>query len=282
MMPAAGTLRSHARLRPGGRIPELLTRGAAGLVLACVVAGGAHRSGALNPSGAAAAIVLGTLATAAGWTWAYLLVAYFIVTSALSRAGAAAKAARTGDVVAKGGRRDWRQVLANGGVFGAACGVWLAVPEHHIAAIAAGSLAAAAADSWATEIGTLVPGVPRSILTLERVPPGTSGGVSLAGTAAMIAGAVFIGGIVRLLGFPDTVAAAAAAGGVGGALVDSVLGAAVQARRWCSACGMATEQAQHRCGTPTVAAGGVQWLDNDGVNFACALSGGLLAALLVA
>ena len=254
----------------------------AGLALACIVAAIARRAGALSGSGAGAAIVVGTLATAAGWAWAALLIAYFLPTSALSRAGAAAKAARTGDVVAKGGRRDWRQVIANGGVFAVACGAWLVIPRSEVAALAIGSLAAAAADSWATEVGTRTRGVPRSILTLRGVAPGTSGGVTAAGTAAMVAGALFIAGIAHLLGFPPAVTASAAVGGVGGALTDSVLGAAVQARRWCPMCGIRTEQVQHRCGTPTVAAGGVQWIDNDAVNLACALSGGLLAALLVA
>lgn len=272
----------HACPRPGGRILEPLTRVLAGLALACIVAAVARRAGALSGSGAGAAVVVGALATAAGWVWAALLLAFFLPASALSRAGAAAKSARTGDVVAKGGQRDWRQVFANGGVFALACGAWLFVPGRDVAALAIGSLAAAAADSWATEIGTLVRGAPRSILTFRRVAPGTSGGVTAAGTAAMVAGALFIAGIAHLLGFAPAVAAAAAAGGVGGALIDSVLGAAVQARRWCPACGIATEQVQHRCGTPTLAAGGVQWIDNDAVNLACAMSGGLLAALLVA
>ena len=272
----------HAPRRPGGRILEPLTRVPAGLALACIVAAVAVRAGALSGSGAGAAVVTGTLATAAGWAWAALLVAYFLTTTALSRAGAAAKAARTGDVVAKGGRRDWRQVLANGGVFAVACGAWLIIPETYVAALAIGSLAAAAADSWATEIGTLTGGVPRSVLSLRRVAPGTSGGVTAAGTAAMLAGALFIATIAHLLGFAPAVTAAGAAGGVGGALIDSVLGAAVQARRWCPACRIATEQVQHRCGSPTHALGGVQWIDNDAVNLVCALSGGLLAALLVA
>jgi uncharacterized protein (TIGR00297 family) len=224
----------------------------------------------------------GIVATAAGWGWATLLVAYFVTTTGLTRVGRRAKEARTGDVVAKGGARDWRQVAANGGVFAFAA-AWAAIGLNDGAAIAAlgvGSLAAAAADSWGTEVGTLSARPPRSILTLKRVPPGTSGGVSLPGTIALVAGAAFIAALALLAGFPGGVVRAAAAGGVFGALVDSVLGATLQARRWCPACARATEQPVHRCGAESVQRGGVAWLDNDAVNFACALSGGLLAAAL--
>lgn len=237
---------------------------------------------ALARSGAVAATIAGAIACAAGWSWAFTLIGYFVATSGLSRVGARRKEARVGGIVAKGGTRDWGQVAANGGIFVAGAVAWAAgwhAPE--VAAFALGSLAAAAADSWATEIGTLIGGTPRSILTLRRVPPGTSGAVSTPGTAAMLAGAAFLGLLAWVLGWEARVAAAAAAGGVGGAVLDSLLGALVQARRWCPRCGAATERDVHDCGTPTTLVGGVRWVDNDVVNVACAAGGALLAVLLV-
>jgi uncharacterized protein (TIGR00297 family) len=251
-----------------------------GALLAGVVSLAARRAGALDRSGAVAATAAGAAAVAAGWSWAALLIAYFVATSALSRVGAAIKAERTGDVVAKGGARDWWQVGANGGVFTlAALASAVAGPSWTWSALAAGSLAAAAADSWGTEVGTLAGRPPRSILSLRRVPPGTSGGVTLQGSLATVAGAVFIGGLAWAFGWDGRVALAAAAGGVAGAFTDSLVGATLQVRRRCPRCGIATERAIHRCGAPTAITGGLAWLDNDAVNLACALTGGLLAVL---
>ncbi len=252
-----------------------------GALLATLIAGAAVRAGALTRSGALAAIIVGGGASAAGWNWALLLIAYFVATTLLTRMGRRTKEARTGDVVAKGGTRDWWQVAANGGVFVVAAG-WTAIATDSITvmALGVGALAAAAADSWATEIGTLAARPPRSILTFRPVAPGTSGGMSVPGTLSMASGAAFVSLLALLLGFSPVVAVAATAGGIAGALVDSLLGATLQARRWCPACKRSTEQPVHRCGTATLPRGGVPWLDNDAVNFACTLSGGVMAALL--
>ncbi|MEO7474672.1 MAG: DUF92 domain-containing protein, partial [Gemmatimonadales bacterium] len=50
--------------------------------------------------------------------------------------------------------------------------------------------------------------------------------------------------------------------------VDSALGAWVQGRYHCTACGVASEWPVHRCGARTVREGGMAWLNNDGVNLA--------------
>ena len=151
------------------------SRVAAGLALALVVALAARRARSLSPSGATAAVVVGTSAVAAGWAYGALLIAYFVASSALSRWRAAEKTRRTDAVVEKGGERDARQVLANGLAF-AACALGTLVTSPRAAAAwgtaAAGALAAAAADTWATEIGTLSSRPPRSVLTGRVVPAG--------------------------------------------------------------------------------------------------------------
>ena len=203
---------------------------------------------------------------------------FFVASTALSRLGAARKEARTSDVVAKGGERDAVQVLANGGLFAVAALLDVVAPSPLWRAAGAGALAAATADTWATEIGTLVGGEPRSILSGRLVPAGTSGGVTLAGTAASAAGALFVALVALALGWGAGAAAAAALGGVAGATADSLLGATVQARRWCDRCERGTERPVHGCGRPTRAVGGIRWLGNDAVNALCSLAGALLAA----
>jgi uncharacterized protein (TIGR00297 family) len=241
--------------------------------VALAIALAARRARSLTDGGAAAATVVGTLAVAAGWAWGALLIAFFVSSTLLSRWRAADKERRTGAVVEKGGERDATQVLANGGVFAAAAAAMLLWPHPAWAAAGAGALAAAAADTWATEVGTLARGRPRALLTWRPVAPGTSGAVSAQGTAAMLAGAAFVALAARLLGLPGDVAVAALAGGVAGAVADSLLGATVQARRWCDRCDSATERRVHDCGAATRHAGGIAAVGNDAVNVACGVVG---------
>ncbi|MGH7635177.1 MAG: DUF92 domain-containing protein, partial [Gemmatimonadaceae bacterium] len=46
--------------------------------MAIAIALAAWRAGSLNRSGTLAAIVVGTLAIAAGWSWGALLIIYFV------------------------------------------------------------------------------------------------------------------------------------------------------------------------------------------------------------
>lgn len=208
-----------------------------------------------------------------------LLLSLFVSASALSRLGGRKKAERVGAVVEKGGERDAGQVLANGGVFALAALGSLFAPSPIWYAMGAGALAASTADTWATEVGTLEGGDPISIISGRRVAPGTSGGVTLVGTAAGVAGALFIGAVAALANWPVPFAAVAL-GGVAGALTDSLLGATLQSRRWCELCATATERLVHSCGTPTRHAGGMVGFDNDAVNAACSAVGALVALLL--
>ena len=251
-------------------------------LVALIIAALAYVAGALTVAGAGAAVVIGTLCLLAGWSWAALLILYFVVAVAFSKLGADAKERRTGGVVAKSGRRDAVQVLANGGVFALAAflsGQSAAPNAVLLAAAAAGALAASAADTLATEIGTFVGGEPRSVIGWRAVPAGTSGGVSAAGSLAMFGGAMLVALAARIMGLtPHPIAVAL--GGVAGAVADSLLGALVQERRQCPRCDLATERRVHDCGTATVLAGGVAWLDNDLVNLCATLVGAMVAAML--
>jgi uncharacterized protein (TIGR00297 family) len=263
----------------------VIARALAGLLIALTVALAARRAHALSLGGATAAIVVGMIAVAAGWAWGVLLIAYFVASIALSRLRSAEKAARTGDVVAKGGARDAFQVVANGGLFAvmALAAAALApdsLAERMLTAAALGALAASTADTWATEIGSLATRPPRSILTWRPVAPGTSGGVNVLGMLAMIAGAAFIayGGRALALEVPIL---AVVLGGFLGAIADSVVGATLQDRRWCDTCQKSTERLVHGCGTATRHAGGITVVDNDLVNLIATFAGAAIAAFLV-
>lgn len=273
----ACTHRAVAPWRRAAGARRLNGRFLAGLALASVIALLARYARALSVSGAIAATALGVIAVAAGWAWAVILIAHFITATALSRVGAERKARRTSSLVAKGGERDAAQVLANGAVFGITALAFLFLPPHPWFAAGAGAMAASAADTWATEVGTLARRSPRSVRTLRIVPPGTSGGVSVPGSLAMIAGAAFIALLAYLFGASRAVVGGVFIGGVAGAVADTAIGATIQERRRCLGCGEHTERIIHVCGSRTRRSGGIPRLDNDVVNFLATVVGAAVA-----
>lgn len=250
----------------------------AGLVLGSVVALFARSQKALSKSGAVAAIAVAAATCAAGFTWGAILIAFFVSGTLLSKLGESRKRTLVGDIVEKGGERDWRQVLANGGVFSAAALASLAWPTIAWTVIGIGAIAASTADTWATEIGTLSSSSPRSIITFAQVPAGTSGGVTLTGTLAALTGGMFVAAVGYLLGWGISVIPAAVTGGCFGSLLDSLLGATLQRRQWCKQCQHGTERTIHACGNSTVPAGGISWLDNDVVNLVSSIFGAMVGA----
>ena len=270
---------------PGGVFgsgEDVALRALLGLVLAGAIAGSAWKLRALAPSGVVAATAVGAVCAAAGWDWAILLIAFFLTSTGLGRVRRDRRAAATGGVVAKGGARDARQVLANGGVFAAAAVGYLLWPSMGWLAAGAGALGSASSDTWATEIGSLSSRHPVHVLTGQRVAPGTSGAITSIGTVAAFGGALFIGLAAAALLWPSSVVFATVVGGFAGAFADTLLGATVQVRRWCDRCDSGTEQAVHVCGTATRVAGGVRPIDNDVVNLAAVLVGAAIAFVLFA
>ena len=299
-----------AVLRPGVLVQRVWTRSAP--ALAALIASAAWKARTLTPSGAAAAAVLGAVIFGLGGLgWAILLMGFFVSSSALSRMFRRRKA-RLEEKFSKGSQRDAAQVGANGGIAGVFALLHLFFPDALWPWIGfAGALAAANADTWATELGVLSRGRPRLITTGKIVDSGTSGGVSWAGTAAAAAGAFLIALLAvlfwqgRVASLPanvpgwlsnalganaPTLAPLSALGwlavitlaGLLGSLLDSLLGATVQAIYRCPSCGKETERHPlHTCGAQTNLVRGLTWMDNDWVNTLCTLAGGLLAAAAV-
>lgn len=262
-----------------------------GLALGLAMAVGGYRRRALSRSGAVAAAVVGTIVFGlGGWAWGVLLVGFFVSSSALSLYSPARKEAIATEKFDKGSRRDWGQVLTNGGwATLLALLIWQR-PAPWLFAALVGTLATVTADTWATELGTLSATPPRHVLSGRVVPPGTNGGVSLLGTVAALVGGVFIGTLALLLaqagGAPrlamDTLWLPLLGGisGLAGAFGDSVLGATIQRVFLCPRCGTETERAVHGCGTATHPLRGWTWVDNDVVNFTASVLGSVVAVWL--
>ena len=224
----------------------------------------------LSAGGAVAAAVVGTpILWQAGWGGGTLLAAFFLSGSLLSYGRPGRRS---------GPGRTWRQVAANGGI---AAGGALLIPWVPITgwALLAGGLAAAQADTWGTEIGRRSRRPPRLLIGGRTVPPGTSGGVTWLGTAAGIAGATVIGLLTWATDAPASVAGWCVVGGLSGTLVDSALGATLQARYRCAGCGSEFEHPTEHCGASTQPDRGLAWIDNDMVNAMATVTGALVTAI---
>jgi len=234
-----------------------------GLTFAVIIALAAHRARALTLSGAASAAVIGTIVFGiGGWRWGLALIAFFVSSSGLSRWRRRHKEALGFE---KTGRRDAAQVWANGGA-ATLCALLVPTRPHFATLLFLAALAAANADTWATEIGAAVGGIPHSLRTGRGVPPGTSGAVSLAGTGAAFAGAALLGCFALTVRDGAIVILA----GFAGALFDSLLGATVQAQWAAREPGHLTEQnltEQKQPGQPP--AQGWPGVNNDVVNLLC-------------
>ncbi len=248
------------------------------LILAAVFSALCWRLNLLTAGGAAAATVVGAAAVYAGAGWVWLLLAFFVSASLLSSWRREVREQRIGSTIGKPGPRDGVQVLANGLIFSAAAVASTVGDPATWTTVAAGAIAAATADTWSTELGTLS-GTPRNIVTGHRVTPGSSGGVTLIGFLGALAGALLAAlvsqSMIRRPSFVPVVLA-----GVVGSTIDSLAGATIQERRWCDRCSVGTESYRHGCGSPTRRVGGVPGFNNDAVNLLNTVSGALVAWLL--
>jgi uncharacterized protein (TIGR00297 family) len=263
-----------------------------GLVLGAIIALLAHRRRALTAGGAACAIAVGAIIFAfGGWVWGLVLIAFFALSSLLSSYRQADKR-ELADKFHKGAQRDLSQVLANGGLAALLSLLYHSHPTLALLAAFMGAMATVNADTWGTEIGVLSPVPPRLIISGRGVPTGTSGGVTLLGTAASTLGALFIGLLGYLLVCLEAVLKGTNAlslawiipatlfSGLLGSLFDSLLGATVQGIFYCAKCETETEKEVHGCGLRTSQVRGWRWLNNDVVNFLSSACGALMAIAL--
>lgn len=270
-----------------------------GLAASAAIGWVAYRRQALARSGVIGAVLVGTtISSFGGWVWGLVLITFFVLSSLLSRYRVLVKESLT-EKFAKGGRRDLGQVLANGGV-GALVAVGYALTRQPLLWGAfVGAMATVTADTWATELGVLSKRPPRLLTTWRTVEVGTSGGVSLLGSLAMLAGALVIGLAMAVLLFGDGLLGgsgnavlgsdgvlggvllmpSAVLGGLAGALIDSLLGATVQAIYYSATRDKDTEKRIDPDGTANELVRGWLWMNNDAVNLISSLAGALVGAL---
>jgi len=257
-----------------------------GLLFALFIAAVSLRMHFLSGSGAVSTFLLGVVIFGTGnWEFSLPILLFFLLSSLLSKTGKQWKQ-KFADTFQKGGQRDIGQVLANGGVAGVIVLLWNYFPGDAWYFAFIGAVAAVTADTWATEIGVFSKRSPRSILNLKQVAPGTSGGISILGIAGALMGSfviVFIGRLVTTryqhMEQRESLFVALILSGLAGSLVDSLLGATLQAQYQCPACGKQTEKKIHCGNHATTLVSGFQRFDNDVVNAVCALFGAMIAGI---
>jgi uncharacterized protein (TIGR00297 family) len=258
-----------------------------GLGIALLIASGSYLLHFLSGSGAVSTFLLGTVVFGTGsWEFSLPILLFFILSSLLSKIGKTWKQ-KFADTFQKGGRRDFGQVLANGGIAGIIIILWNYFPHDMWYFAFVGSIAAVTADTWATEIGVFSKLPPRNILNFKQVKPGTSGGVTVLGFMGALFGSfviVFFGSLVttrydsfsHILPFIAMIIIA----GLLGSVVDSIIGATIQSQYQCPNCGKITEKKIHCQNHATKLISGFRFIDNDVVNGMCAFSGGLITWII--
>lgn len=264
-----------------------------GFLLAILISSVSYKIGFLSKSGAIGACILGTIVFGlGGFAWAIVLMGFFISSSILSKLFKNKKS-KIEEKFSKSSKRDIWQVWANGGIAGIFVIFHAFFPNDVWPWLAfCGSIAAVNADTWATEIGVLSKKAPVNIVTGKVIDRGSSGGVSILGTFSATLAALFIA-ILGMTFLPQRspisinveswlILIAITAAGILGSLVDSFLGATIQAIYHCPVCEKDTEKHPfHSCGSTTNFHKGWKWFNNDWVNTICALTGGLVMVLFI-
>ena len=258
-----------------------------GILLIAALAVIAFKSGAIDAIGAAAGGVISFFAfLAGGLAWLIIIVIFFGISSLLTRYRYEYKK-KIGSAQERGGKRSWPNSLANAGVALAASLGELFFHSNLFTLAFLASIAAAMADTLATEIGLLSHSTPRLITNLRKgVAAGMSGGITSLGESAALLAAISIAlaGLFLSMFSAGTnmavfVFVSVVAGAIIGTSFDSFLGATVQSLSKCSVCGKLTEGSSHH-GQLSVRTRGLWFIENNSVNF-IGISVGAIAAVLI-
>ncbi len=231
--------------------PELLSRLLLGLGINAVFAALAVLARSIDLGGAVSAVIIGTAITAGlGLRGLAVMVGFFVVGTAATKLGYRIKLAR-GIAQEKGGARGWRNAWANGGVpallalLAGACAAGGCGGDRLLASLVssisaglltvayAASVATAASDTCSSEIGKAYGRRAFLLTSLEPVPPGTEGAVSVEGTLGGLLGGAIVGAIGAVCGlYTWAFAMIVAAAGLLGSLAESVIGTVALKRGW--------------------------------------------------
>jgi len=157
------------------------------------------------------------------------LVSVFVIAVGTTRMGYSRKQ-ELGTAEGREGRSA-SQIVANVGIAAVASVLFGFSSDPLFLIAAAAALAEAAADTSSSEIGEATSGQARLITTLELVPSGTNGGITISGTFAGAAASLLVAGccvLVKMISHSAFLLVGCA--GFIGMLLDSLLGALLERR----------------------------------------------------
>lgn len=233
-----------------------------------------YKTKQLTLSGAISATLLGTVVTLAFGTGGLLVYLFFLIA-----AGVLSKINQNNEIYKdaeeiqdKGSRRDAVQVFANGGIVFVLAFMYILHPSIIIIIMFGASVCEAVSDTASGEVGMLFNGRTVSIITGIPQKSGLSGGVSYEGTlggfiAAIITAMIwytcfFTAGISTI-----TYLFLVIVTGFSGCIVDSLMGASIQAHYYDKETDKLTEKSHDKEGHALPLVKGIAFFDNDKVNF---------------
>lgn len=252
-----------------------------GVVLALILAIVSYRVKFLDGGGSVTMFMLGIIVFGTGgWKFSLPILSFFLLSSIISKLGKSKKQ-KFMDTFQKSSQRDLWQVLANGGIAGILVLIWNYFPYEIFYYMFSGAIAAANADTWATEIGVFSKSRPRHILTFTHVPIGSSGGVSLLGTFGALIGSAVIAAVSYLFIKNIYIFVFITLAGFIGSVADSIIGGTIQVQYKCPNCSKITEKTIHCITHKTDIVSGLEWIDNDIVNTLCTFFGAIFAGFIL-
>lgn len=249
-------------------------------------------SKSLTPSGILASLIVGVVTLLlGGWDCFIVLLVFLLLGVVFTKYKHVEKAPGT-LAQEKGGVRTWVNVFANGGPAVIPLILEYLYGMELFTVFFLSAVCSAASDTLSTEIGLLSKSKPRLITDLrKRVERGVSGGVTLLGTLAGLLGSLAIAlvplmtimaGVTGIfLNFKDytRLVIASSSAGFLGMLIDSFLGATVQALYVSKETGLFYEDPR-KCSGECVLIRGFKRFDNNAVNFSSCLLAGVLGAAI--
>jgi uncharacterized protein (TIGR00297 family) len=214
--------------------PMMAARLPAAIVINVILALSAVLARSMTLTGGIVGTLIGiVIYIGAGGAGFLLLCSSFALAVLSSQVGRARKLA-AGIAEDRGGRRGAGNALANCLVGAIGAGLIAAQFDDRAGALVlVAGLTAGASDTVASEIGKAFGGTPRAVLSLERVPAGTPGAVSVVGTLAGLAAAAVmaIAAVgLRLSGFEMNMVGAVVIGATVGAFAESALASWLEPR----------------------------------------------------
>ena len=246
-----------------------------------LIAGIAYVAKSLTAAGAVEAFFMGNIILwTTGFSGFFLFFLFFISCTIVGKISKEIRSNSLFKEVAekKGHTRDFMQVLANGLMATIAAALWSVSLETKALVMFGAVIAEATSDTFAGEIGRLSKKKPVSILGFKPVPVGLSGGVTVLGLVAALLSSAMIAFFWYRWFDMVTIPGAILVGTLGfaGCILDSVLGAGVQAVYYDPKLKQFSED-KETSGRELDLSRGLRWVDNDMVNLMSNVFSGVFA-----